>query len=219
MTISRGTIDNSFFVSKFEPKIVKEALTDEFWINAMQDELAQFKRNEVWELVPRPEGTNIIGTKWIYKNKSDEQGVITRNKARLVAQARQQNNNNQFQRFPNFDLVLMPYTELFSALLSKGNIHTRSPPVIPKDLPYWFKVDQLCPYHQGAPGHNIENSYGFKADIHRLVRSGMLSFKDTNPNVQTNLLPQHGNVSVNMVYGCPGEYRINNVLHMRGDLV
>ena len=52
----------------------------------MQDELNQFKRNEVWELVPRPEGTNIIGTKWIYKNKSDAERVVTRNKARLVAQ-------------------------------------------------------------------------------------------------------------------------------------
>ena len=50
------------------------------------DELNQFKQHEVWELVPRPGGTNIIGTKWIYKNKSDAEGVVTRNKARLVAQ-------------------------------------------------------------------------------------------------------------------------------------
>ena len=85
-TRSREVVSNACFVSKLEPKNVKEALTDEFWINAMQDELCQFKRNEVWELVPRPEGTNVIGTKWIYKNKSDEQGIVTRNKARLVAQ-------------------------------------------------------------------------------------------------------------------------------------
>ena len=52
----------------------------------MQEELEQFNRNEVWDLVPRPEGTNVIGTKWVYKNKSDEKGVVTRNKARLVAQ-------------------------------------------------------------------------------------------------------------------------------------
>ena len=52
----------------------------------MQDELGQFKRNEVWDLVPRPEGVNVIGTKWVYKNKSHEQGVVTRNKAILVAQ-------------------------------------------------------------------------------------------------------------------------------------
>ncbi|GAU48358.1 hypothetical protein TSUD_282610 [Trifolium subterraneum] len=79
-------ISNACFVSKIEPKNVKEALTDDCWINAMQEELEQFKRNEVWELVPRPENVNVIGTKWVFKNKSDENGVITRNKARLVAQ-------------------------------------------------------------------------------------------------------------------------------------
>jgi len=73
-------------VSKIEPKNVKEAMTDEFWIEAMQEELNQFKRSEVWDLVPRPEGMNVIDTKWIFKNKSDEHGTVTRNKARLVAQ-------------------------------------------------------------------------------------------------------------------------------------
>lgn len=83
---SREVVSNACFVSKFEPKNIKEALTDEFQINAIQDELGQFKRNEVWDLVPRPGGTNVIGTSWLYKNKSDKQGVVTRNKARLVAQ-------------------------------------------------------------------------------------------------------------------------------------
>jgi len=83
---SVGVIANSYFVFKIEPRNVKEALTDEFWIEAMQEELNQFKRSEVWDLVPRPEGINVIGTKWIYKNKSDENGTVTRNKARLVAQ-------------------------------------------------------------------------------------------------------------------------------------
>lgn len=85
-TRSREVMSNVCFVSKFEPQNVKEALTDEFWINAMQDELSQFKRNRVWNLVPRPEGTNVIGTRWIYKSKSDEQGMVTKNKVRLVAQ-------------------------------------------------------------------------------------------------------------------------------------
>ena len=49
-------------------------------------ELSQFERNDVWTLVPRPKHINMIGTKWIFKNKSDEHGIITRNKARLVAQ-------------------------------------------------------------------------------------------------------------------------------------
>ena len=83
---TNDNVSNSCFVSKFEPKNVKEALIDDFWIEAMQEELNQFKRSEVWDLVPRPNGINVIGTKWIYKNKSDENGTVTINKARLVAQ-------------------------------------------------------------------------------------------------------------------------------------
>jgi hypothetical protein len=51
---------------------------------AMQEELNNFKRNEVWSLVPRPK-QNVVGTKWVFHNKQDEHGVVTRNKARLVA--------------------------------------------------------------------------------------------------------------------------------------
>ena len=79
-------MSNSLFVSTIKLKNVKEASTDEFWIHAMQDELGQFKRNEVWDLVPRLEGVNVIGTKWVYKNKLDEQGVVTINKCKLVSQ-------------------------------------------------------------------------------------------------------------------------------------
>ena len=50
-------------MSKLEPKTINEALNDEFWIGVMQDELSQFERNQVWELVPRPLDTNVIGTK------------------------------------------------------------------------------------------------------------------------------------------------------------
>ena len=52
----------------------------------MYEELHQFVQNDVWELVPRPKGVNVIGTKWIFKNKSDEHGTVIRNKSRLVAQ-------------------------------------------------------------------------------------------------------------------------------------
>ncbi|XP_073277698.1 uncharacterized protein [Primulina huaijiensis] len=76
----------SCFVSQLEPKNVDEALKDEFWINAMHDELEEFIRNDVWTLVPCPDHGNIIGTKWIFKNKTDESGNIIRNKARLVSQ-------------------------------------------------------------------------------------------------------------------------------------
>ena len=68
-----------------EPLKVDEALDDPDWVMAMHEELNNFTRNEVWELVERP-NQNVIGTKWVFRNKQDEHGVVTRNKARLVAQ-------------------------------------------------------------------------------------------------------------------------------------
>ena len=51
----------------------------------MHEKLHQFVQNDVRELVSRPKGENVIGTKWIFKNKSDEHGTVIRNKSRLVA--------------------------------------------------------------------------------------------------------------------------------------
>jgi hypothetical protein len=76
--------ENYSFVSSIEPFRVEEALQDPDWVLAMQEELNNFKRNEVWSLVPRPK-QNVVGTKWVFYNKQDEHGVVTRNKARLVA--------------------------------------------------------------------------------------------------------------------------------------
>jgi hypothetical protein len=73
------------FVSSLEPLKVEEALDDPDWVMAMQEELNNFRRNEVWSLVERPK-QNVIGTKWVFQNKQDEHGVVTRNKASLVAQ-------------------------------------------------------------------------------------------------------------------------------------
>jgi transposase InsO family protein len=72
------------FVSSIEPYRVEDALRDLDWVLAMQEELNNFTRNEVWHLVPRP-NQNVVGTKWIFRNKQDEDGVVIRNKARIVA--------------------------------------------------------------------------------------------------------------------------------------
>ena len=73
-------------MSSFELKNVKEAMAYEYWLIVMQEELSQFIRDEKWDLVPRLRNANVIETKWIFKNKSDEKGNIKKNKARLVAQ-------------------------------------------------------------------------------------------------------------------------------------
>ncbi|KAK2428435.1 putative mitochondrial protein [Trifolium repens] len=97
-TRSNFTNEESLFglVSLIEPKTTNEALSDDAWIVAMEEELNQFKRNDVWDLVPKPKHKNIIGTKWVYRNKLNEQGEVTRNKARLVAQGYSQQEGIDF---------------------------------------------------------------------------------------------------------------------------
>nr|GFC08572.1 putative ribonuclease H-like domain-containing protein [Tanacetum cinerariifolium] len=69
---------------------VSDALQNPSWVEAMQEELLQFKIQTVWTLVDCPKGVRPIGTKWVLKNKKDERGIVIRNKARLVAQGHTQ---------------------------------------------------------------------------------------------------------------------------------
>ena len=71
-------------LNKVEPRIVSEDLQDDDWYNAMKEEIEKIEKNKTWTLVPRPVDKNVIGTKWVFRNKLDENGEITRNKARLV---------------------------------------------------------------------------------------------------------------------------------------
>ena len=71
-------------MSTIEPNCFEEATKDEFWNKAMDEELDQIEKNDTWELVPRPKNKNVIGTKWVFMNKLNEDGQVTRNKARLV---------------------------------------------------------------------------------------------------------------------------------------
>ncbi|GJZ28694.1 retrovirus-related pol polyprotein from transposon TNT 1-94 [Tanacetum coccineum] len=84
-------------VSTIEPKNIKEAMADHSWIESMQDELNQFERLQVWELVPRPEGKNIIALKWLWKNKCDAENIVVRNKTRLVAKGYRQEEGIDFE--------------------------------------------------------------------------------------------------------------------------
>ncbi|GJV76334.1 ribonuclease H-like domain-containing protein [Tanacetum coccineum] len=77
-------------LSQEEPKTISQALKDESWVEAMQEELLQFKLQQVWILVDSPFGKNAIGTKWVFKNKRDERSIVVKNKARLVAQGHRQ---------------------------------------------------------------------------------------------------------------------------------
>nr|GEZ28627.1 hypothetical protein [Tanacetum cinerariifolium] len=78
------------FLSQLEQSSVTQALEDPDWVAAMQEEMQQFYHQQVWKLVPLPDGKIAIGTKWILKNKGDARGIVVRNKARLVAQGHRQ---------------------------------------------------------------------------------------------------------------------------------
>ncbi|GKE27391.1 retrovirus-related pol polyprotein from transposon TNT 1-94, partial [Tanacetum coccineum] len=84
-------------VSTIEPKNIKEAMADHSWIESMQDELNQFKRLQFWELVPRPEGKNIIALKWLWKNKCDAENIVVQNKTCLVAKGYRQEEGIDFE--------------------------------------------------------------------------------------------------------------------------
>jgi hypothetical protein len=77
---------NTLLISLFEPRDVRHTLSDSSWVNAMHEEFENFEKNQVWTLVMAPRDVNVIGTKWIFKNKQGEDGEIVRNKARLVTQ-------------------------------------------------------------------------------------------------------------------------------------
>jgi hypothetical protein len=81
-----SSFSNTLSVALFEPRDVGHALSDSSWVNFMHEELENFKRNQVWTLVDPLRDVNVIGTKWVFKNKQGEDGVVVRNKACLVAQ-------------------------------------------------------------------------------------------------------------------------------------
>ena len=72
------------FLSKIEPKNFYQASQDESWTKALEEEITQIEKNDTWEMVPRPKNKNVINTKWVFRNKLNEDGQVTRNKARLV---------------------------------------------------------------------------------------------------------------------------------------
>jgi hypothetical protein len=106
------------FVSSIDPYRIEDALRDPDWVVAMQEELNNFTRNEVWHLVPHP-NQNVVGTKRVFRNKQDEHGVVTRNKARLVAKG-----YSQVEGL-DFDETYAPVARLESIriLLAYGTYH------------------------------------------------------------------------------------------------
>ncbi|GAU50056.1 hypothetical protein TSUD_186910 [Trifolium subterraneum] len=125
---------------------------------------------------------------------------------------------NRTQRNPPFDPIPMKYDDLLPTLLAKNFVQTRPPPPVPAVLPTWYRSDLTCAFHQGAPGHDVERCYALKKAVQELIRNKVLSFKDENPNVQTNPLPNHGS-SVHLIQSCQETNTILSVKDIKTPLV
>ncbi|GJS32063.1 hypothetical protein Tco_0530445 [Tanacetum coccineum] len=106
------------FLSQIEPKKVIQALTDPSWIEAMQEELLQFKLQKVWTLVDLPKGKRAIGTKWVYRNKKDERGIIVRNKGKRIEAIR------LFLAYASFMGLIVYQMDVKSAFVIKQSLHS-----------------------------------------------------------------------------------------------
>ncbi|GAU47906.1 hypothetical protein TSUD_404660, partial [Trifolium subterraneum] len=125
---------------------------------------------------------------------------------------------NRAQRNPPFDPIPMKYADLLPALLAKDFVQTRPPPPVPAVLPTWYRSDLTCAFHQGAPGHDVERCYALKKAVQELIRNKVLSFKDENPNVRNNPLPNHGS-SVHFIQDCQETSTILSVKDVKTPLV
>nr|GEW66163.1 putative ribonuclease H-like domain-containing protein [Tanacetum cinerariifolium] len=131
-------IHNDHPLDQEEPKKVSHALKDSSWIESTQEELLQFKLQKVWTLVDLPNAKRAIGTKWVFKNKKNERGIVIRNKTRLVAQ--------EYTQEEGID-----YDEVFAPGKIKEEVYVCQPlrfkdPNFPDRV---YKVEKaLCRLHQ-----------------------------------------------------------------------
>ncbi|GJW29900.1 putative ribonuclease H-like domain-containing protein [Tanacetum coccineum] len=155
---------------------ISEALEDESWVDAMQEELLQFKIQKVWILVDLPFGKKAIGTKWVYQNKKDERGVVVRNKARLVAQGHRQEEGIDYDevfapvaRIEAIRIFLVFASYLGFYCISNG---------YEKCLALWLKLmgGHMCLNHQKPFSQDEEDMFSDEVVPSSLVMIGSLMY-------------------------------------------
>ncbi|GJW13662.1 putative ribonuclease H-like domain-containing protein [Tanacetum coccineum] len=169
------------FLSQEEPKRVSKALNDPAWVEAMQEELLQFKLQNVWVLVDLPKGHRAIGTKWVYRNKKDERGIVVRNKARLVAQGHTQ------EEGIDYDEVFAPVARIEAIRIFLAYASFMGFTVYQMDVKSAFLYGQI---HRRYPGLIHDGSLMYltasKTQISYLQFVSCASFQ-----VPQNALPSH----------------------------
>ncbi|GJW31235.1 hypothetical protein Tco_0051267 [Tanacetum coccineum] len=137
---SHDTLNTCFyacFLSQIEPTSIAKALSDSSWVEEIQEELLQFKLQQVWILVDLSIGKRAIGTKWVFRNKKDERGIVLRNKARLVAQSHKQEEDIDYEEVYQIDVK-----SAFLYGTIKEEVYVSQPPGF-KDPDHPDKVDKV----------------------------------------------------------------------------
>ncbi|GKB16921.1 retrovirus-related pol polyprotein from transposon TNT 1-94 [Tanacetum coccineum] len=132
-------------LSKVKPKNFKSAVTEDCWFQAMQDEIHEFDRLQVCELVPRPECVMIIALKWIYKVKLDEYGDVLKNKARLVAKRYRQKEGIDFKE------SFVPVTRIEVIRIFITNSASKNMTIYQMDVKTTFLNDELKEVYVSQP--------------------------------------------------------------------
>ncbi|GKC43301.1 putative ribonuclease H-like domain-containing protein, partial [Tanacetum coccineum] len=131
---------------------ISQALQDESWVEAIQEELLQFKLQKLWILVDLPSGKKEIGTKWVFKNKRDERSIIVKNKATLVAQGFRQ------EEGIDYDDVFAPVARIEEIRTATTSIESNKPLVKDEDGEdvdvhvYRSMIDSLMYLTESRPG-------------------------------------------------------------------
>ncbi|GJQ99396.1 retrovirus-related pol polyprotein from transposon TNT 1-94 [Tanacetum coccineum] len=154
-------------VSQTEPKNIKEAMADSAWIEAMQEELHQFDRLDVWELVDRPLCKNVINMKWLWKNKRDEENIVIHNKARLVAKRYNQKEGIDFKE------SFAPVARLKAVRLFVAYAAHKSFPVYQMDVKNGPLKEEVYVNHpDGFVGpHHPDKVYHLKKELYGLKQA------------------------------------------------
>ncbi|GJU22280.1 retrovirus-related pol polyprotein from transposon TNT 1-94 [Tanacetum coccineum] len=124
-------------LSKVKPKNFKSAVIEDCWFQAMQDEIYEFDRLDVWELVPPLDCAMIIALKWIYKVKLDEYGNVLKNKARLVAKGYRQEDGLDFEE------SFTPVTRLEAIRIFLANAASKNMTIYQMDVKTAFLNGEL----------------------------------------------------------------------------
>jgi hypothetical protein len=166
------------FVSSIEPYRVEDALRDSDWVLAMQEELNNFTRNEVWYLVPR-HNQNIVGTKWVFRNKQDEHGVVTRNKARLVAKGYSQVEGLDFKYFLGFQVKQ----------LQEGTFISQTKYIQDILIKFGMKDAKPIKTPMGTNGHLDLNTRGKSVDqkVYRSMIGSLLYLCASRPDIMLSV--------------------------------